>query len=187
MEVFWGDGCQAYATAVNGEQVCVALASLVPQLRLEEGLRTLPELSKRLRGAVPVSAERGALTGNRSLERVWRNNVALIGDASGTVDAITGEGLGLAFRQAVALAESFSSGELTHYQTEHGKLAMRPHFMARLMLMLDGRPGLQRRTITAFQQRPEIFRHLLGFHVGDFSPLPVALNGLSLGWRLLTA
>ena len=187
MEVFWGDGCQGYAMAVNREQVCVALASLDPQLRLEEGLRTLPELGQRLRGAVPVSSERGALTGNRSLKRVWRKNVALIGDASGTVDAITGEGLGLAFSQAVALAESFSSGNLTHYQTEHRKLAMRPHFMARLMLMLDGRPGLQRRTITAFQQRPEIFRHLLGFHVGEGSPLHVALNGLRLGWRLLTA
>ena len=34
-----------------------------------------------------------------------RGNVALIGDASGTVDAITGEGLCLAFSQAMVLAE----------------------------------------------------------------------------------
>ena len=110
MEVYWGDHCQGYATAVSGEQVCVALASHDSNLRLEDGLRALPKLQARLAGAETVSAERGALTGNRQLARVWRGNVALIGDASGTVDAITGEGLGLAFSQAVALAKCHGVG-----------------------------------------------------------------------------
>lgn len=187
LEVYWGKHCQGYATAVNGEQVCVAVASHDPKLRLEEGLRRVPELGERLRGAEPVSAERGSLTGSQKLKRVWRKNVVLIGDASGTVDAITGEGLGLAFSQAVAMADSFSSGDMNHYQAEHRRLFRRPLFMAQLLLMLDRRTSLQRRTIAAFRRRPEIFRHLLGFHVGDFSPLHVALNGLSLGWGLLTA
>ncbi|HKI26314.1 MAG TPA: NAD(P)/FAD-dependent oxidoreductase [Candidatus Sulfotelmatobacter sp.] len=187
MEVYWGDYCQGYATAVSREQVCVALASHDPNLRLEEGLRSLPRLRARLDGAEPVSAERGALTGNRRLNRVWRNNVALIGDASGMVDAITGEGLGLAFSQAAALAESLDSGDLSRYQAQHRRLRLRPTWMARLMLTLDGRPHLQRRTMQTFQKRPEIFRHLLELHVGAASPLHVAFDGLTLGWGLLTA
>jgi menaquinone-9 beta-reductase len=187
MEVYWGNRCQGYATAVGREQVCVALASHDPAMRLEEGLRELPRLSARLEGAQPVSVERGALTGNRRLTRVWRNNVALVGDASGMVDAITGEGLGLAFSQAAALAECFESGDLARYQSAHRRLALRPLCMARLMLSLDGRPRLQRRTLQAFQNRPEIFRHLLELHVGATSPLHVALDGLTLGWGLLTA
>lgn len=187
MEVYWGDHCQGYATAVSREQVCVALASHDSKLRLEEGLRALPELRARLAGAEAVSAERGALTGNRKLARVWRGNVALIGDASGTVDAITGEGLGLAFSQAVALAECMESGDLARYQTAHRKLALRPLCMARLMLTLDRRPWLQHRTLQAFQRRPEIFRRFLELHVGSLPPLHIVRDGLTLGWGLLTA
>jgi len=187
MEVYWGDRCQGYATAVSGEQVCVAVASHDPSLRLEEGLQALPRLSERLAGAETVSAERGALIGNRRLKHVWRGNVALIGDASGTVDAITGEGLGLAFSQAVVLARCLESGDLKNYQTEHRKLALRPLCMARLMLTLDQRPWLQRRTLQVFRQRPEVFRRFLELHVGALPPLHVVKDGLTLGWGLLTA
>jgi len=41
-----------------------------------------------------------------------RGNVALAGDASGSVDAITGEGLCLSFRHALALADALSKGKL---------------------------------------------------------------------------
>jgi flavin-dependent dehydrogenase len=187
MEVYWGDHCQGYATAVGHDQVCVALASHASSFRMEEGLRALPRLSERLSGAETVSAQRGALTGNRRLQRVWRGNVALIGDASGTVDAVTGEGLGLAFSQAVALAACLQSGDLAPYQVEHRRLVLRPLLMARLMLTLDGRPRLQHRTLQVFQKRPEIFRRLLELHLGALSPLHLALDGLSLGWGLLTA
>ena len=187
MEVYWSAHCQGYATAVSDEQVCVALASHGPNLRMEEGLRLLPTLSARLRGAENASTVRGALTGNRRLKRVWRGNVALIGDASGTVDAITGEGLGLAFAQAMVLAECFQSGDLTHYQAAHRKLALRPWWMARLMLALDGRPRLQHRTLQVFEQRPQIFRRLLELHVGARPPAHVVWDGLTLGWGLLTA
>jgi menaquinone-9 beta-reductase len=187
MEVHWGDRCQGYATAVSGEQVCVALASHDPNLRLEEGLRSLPTLSARLRGAETCSTGRGALTGNRRFKRVWRGNVALIGDASGTVDAITGEGLGLAFNQAALLAECLQSGDLARYQAQHRRLALRPWWMARLMLTLDGRPRLQRRTLQVFEKRPEIFQRLLELHVGARPPAGLVWDGLTLGWGLLTA
>jgi menaquinone-9 beta-reductase len=187
MEIYWGDRSQGYATAVSDQEVCVAVASHDPKLRVEEALRALPELNARLRGAEIVSAERGALTANRTLKRVYQRNVALIGDASGTVDAITGQGLGLSFSQAVALAHCFTSGNLEPYQAEHRRLALRPLWMARLMLTLDGRPNLQRRTLYAFRRRPEIFARLLALHVGALSPKDMALDGISLGWGLLTA
>lgn len=186
-EVHWGERCQGYATAVSCDQVCVALASHDPNLRLAEGLRLLPKLNAHLQGAEPVSSERGSLTGNRQLSRVWRENVALIGDASGTVDAITGEGLGLGFSQAVALAESLASGNLSGYQAEHQRLALRPRWMARLMLSLDGRPRLQHRTLRVFEKRPDVFRRLLALHVGALPPLHLVKDGLTLGWGLLTA
>ena len=186
MEVHWGDRCQGYATGVGPNQVCVALASHDPNLRLAEGLRELPTLAERLQGAEAITAERGAVTGNRRFKRVWKGNVALIGDAAGTVDAITGDGLQLAFSQAIALAECLQSGNLAPYQREHWRMALRPTFMARLMLMLDGRPRLQHRTLQAFRRHPEIFRRLLALHVGALPPQRLVWDGLTLGWGLLT-
>lgn len=187
MEVYWGDRCQGYATGVAGNQVCVAVASKDPEMRLADCLDYLPGLAERLKDAPLVTKERGSLTGNRRLKRVWRGNVALIGDASGIVDAITGEGLGLAFSQAVTLAQCLESGNLAPYQQEHRRLALRPLMMARLMLTLDGRPNLQHRTLQAFQERPQIFRRLLALHVGALPPQRLVWDGLTLGWGLLTA
>lgn len=186
MEVYWGRDCQGYATAVSGEQVCVALASGNPAMRLEDGLKSLPALRARLKNAETISTERGCLTGNRTYRGLSRGNVVLIGDASGTVDAITGEGLGLAFSQAVVLADCLRTGDLRRYEREHRRLALRPAMMARLMLRLDGKPRLQRRTLQVFRQRPHIFERLLELHVGARSPFDVALDGLTLGWGLLT-
>jgi flavin-dependent dehydrogenase len=202
MEIYWGKNSQAYATPVSNEEVCVAVASRNHEprnheprkhglrkrgLRLEQSLPEFPELHARLRGAEISSAERGSLTANRKLKHVWRRNVALIGDASGTVDAITGEGLGLAFTQAAVLANCFVSGNLAGYQTAHRRLALRPWLMARLMLTLDGRPRFQQRTLQAFRRHPEVFRRLLALHIGTLSPFHLALDGLTFGWGLLTA
>jgi flavin-dependent dehydrogenase len=187
MEIYWGKNSQAYATPVSSEEVCVAVASRDAGLRLKEALPEFPELNARVRSAEISSVERGSVSANRKLKRVWRGNVALMGDASGTVDAITGEGLGLAFSQAVALADSLASGNLAGYQAAHRRLAVRPLLMARLMLTLDGRPRFQRRTLQAFREHPEVFRRLLALHVGSLSPFHLALDGLTLGWGLLTA
>jgi len=187
LEIYWGQHAQAYATAVSDDQVCVAVASRNPELRLEQALPSFPELEARLRGAEISSVERGSVSANRKLKRVWRKNLALIGDASGTVDAITGEGLGLSFRQAEILAHSLKSGNLNRYQEAHRRLAMRPLSMARLMLILDGRPRLQERTLRVFRRHPEVFRKFLALHVGALSPFHLALDGIALSWRLLTA
>ena len=187
MELHWGRHGQIYVTPVAKDEICVALISRDPKLRLTEALRKFPALKSRLDGVGVSSAERGALTATCKLKRVSRGNVALIGDASGTVDAITGEGLCLAFSQAMVLADCLRTGDLARYEHEHRRLALRPFLMARLMLTLDGRPWLQRRTLQALQKRPDVFRRLLQLHVGVLSPLHLALDGLTLGWGVLTA
>ena len=168
-----GPAGEIYVTPVSKDQVCVALISRDSKLRLTEALHSFPELRERLEGAETSSVEKGALTATCKLKRVSRGNVALIGDASGTVDAITGEGLCLAFSQAMVLADCLRAGDLARYEHEHRRLALRPLLMSRLMLTLDGRPRLQRRTLQAFRKRPDVFRRLLELHVGaTVSPAP---------------
>lgn len=187
MELHWGRVGEIYVTPVSSEQVCVALISRDPKLRLGEALQRFPELQARLAGTEVATAQKGALTATAKLRRVSRGNVALIGDSSGTVDAITGEGLCLAFSQAMVLADCLRTENLAHYEREHRRLALRPFLMAQLMLTLDGRPRLQRRTLQALQKRPDVFQRLLELHVGVLSPMHLAVDGLTLGWGLLTA
>lgn len=186
MELYWGDACQVYVTPVGADEVCVAMLSKDPQRRLEEALRQFPEILERLAGADRASAQRGAITASRRLQRVSRGRVALIGDASGSVDAITGEGLCLAFQQALALADSLESGDLRAYQEHHARIARRPTLMAALMLAMDDRRSLRRRAMRALASQPRIFARMLAMHVGALSPLDFAVSGLALGRRMLT-
>ena len=148
--------------------------------------RLFPQLAERLRGAAPSTPVRGALTGTYRLRRVYRANIALVGDASGSVDAITGEGLCLAFQQAEHLADALAAGDLSRYATAHCRLLRRPHLMASLMLLLDGHSWIRRRAIQAFAMVPEAFASLLALHIGHVSLIRVGWRApLAFGWRVL--
>jgi flavin-dependent dehydrogenase len=184
MEVHWSSESQAYVTPLGPDQVCIAIVSRDPHLRLEKALEAFPELRANLGRALPTSTERGAATSMHSLRRVAQGQVALVGDASGGVDAITGEGLGLSFRQAGALADAIVSGDLRRYQREHRRLAWRPNFMARGLLMLDGRPWLRRRVLKALQDR-DLFRRTLQIHTGHAPARDLVTIGAWLSLKLL--
>jgi len=187
MEVHWSNRAQAYVTPLGNDEVCVALISRDPRMRVADAWREFPALASYLRHAEPSSAERGAVTVTRRLRRVYRRNVALMGDASGSVDAITGEGLCLSFRQALTLAGALSTGKLQSYQRAHRQLARRPHIMGRLLLMLDEYPALRKRAMKILAEDPGLFARLLAAHLGESSPKFLAATGLRLGWQFLTA
>jgi len=187
MELHWGRHCQVYVTPVSREEVCVALISSGPKLRLEDGLAEFPELCAHLENAEYASSERGAITVTRRLRRVYRDRAVLVGDASGGVDAITGEGLCLSFRQAALLGDCLASGNLAHYQEGHRKLTRRPAVMAHMMLFLAKHSHLRRRTMQVFQSSPRSFAGMLAMHVGEPSTRDYISNGFALGWGLLKA
>ncbi len=166
MELYWGPGCQIYITPVTADEVCVALISRESHLRLDAALARFPQVHSQLKNAVPVSREMGALSASRTLQRVCNEKVALVGDASGSVDAVTGEGLCLAFRQSLALAEALKAGGLAVYQSRHKQLSRLPQTMASLMLTLDKHPSFQRRALASLASRPSVFEKLLAIHVG---------------------
>ena len=170
MELHWGAGCQIYVTPVGPQAVCLALLSRDSHLRLDAALEQFPQLAARLAGVPHETAERGAVTANGRLRRVYRGRVALVGDASGSVDAITGEGLCLAFQQAVALADSLARETLEPYQAAHRRLARRPTLMSKLLLTMDRRSWLRERVLRAMASDPRIFRKMLSMHVGPLPP-----------------
>ena len=187
MEVHWGQAAQAYVTPLGGDETCVSLISRDPRIRLEDAWRNFPKLADYLKHAEASSRERGAVTVTRRLARVYSENVALTGDASGSVDATTGEGLCLSFHQAIVLAEALDRGKLEIYEQAHRQLTRRPHIMGRLLLLLDRYPSLRKRVLRSISRGPGLFARLLAAHLGETSPKFLASTGLRLGWHFLTA
>jgi flavin-dependent dehydrogenase len=167
VEIHWGDGCQFYITPVGADEVCVVLMSRDPQFRMEQALPLFPDLHARLRSCEPVTSERGAFAATHRLKKIARGNVALIGDASGTVDPITGKGVCLAFQQAAALADAFLRGDLSRYQRAHTQIVRRPLLMADLMLTMDRWPGIRTTALRAMETYPSLFANMLKMHVGQ--------------------
>jgi len=187
VEVYWGRRIQAYITPLAGDETCVVLISRDPAMNFDEALGEFPELADSLKNTELSSVQRGAVTATCKLDSVWRENIALVGDASGSVDAITGEGLGLSFRQALALADALGEQDLEKYQSAHGRLARQPHLMSRLLLLLDGCLPLRRRVLRGFAKDPDLFSRLLVAHITEISPAFLAETSARLGWRLITA
>jgi len=179
VEVHWAEGCQIYITPTDSNEVGVALISRDQRLRVDEAVRRFPALSARLKAqgppdmtcacsskTVPVTSRgRGAITAMMRLHKVTRGNVALIGDASGSVDAITGEGLCLAFKQAAPLADGMARGDLSEYALLHPRLALRPTMMAHIMMLLDTGPRMRGLGFGALTAAPWMFEKLLQVHV----------------------
>lgn len=99
VEVHWGKSAEIYVTPIAEDIVGVAV--LGPQrIDFAATLAATPALAARLAGAPSVNPLRGAgplrqRTVARSLGRVL-----LVGDASGYVDALTGEGIRVGLAQA---------------------------------------------------------------------------------------
>jgi len=185
MEIYWGNACQIYVTPVSAAEVCVAFISHTQEVRLAEALERFPQLEARLSAAVPSSNERGAVTSTARLKAVVRGNVALIGDASGSLDAISGQGHCQAFQQADALAGALATGDLASYQAQHRRIAFRPALMADLMLTMDRWPSIRRRVLSALDAHPQSFASLLAGHVGSLTTPQLAGAGLLFGWQIM--
>ena len=187
VEVYWGARAQAYVTPIAREEVCiVVMAARVDDASFDAMMGDYPQFAQRLVGAELVSRERGAITPMHSLRAVHSGNVALVGDASGGVDAITGEGLRLAFRQAIALADAMEQNDLATYAQGHRQEARKPALMGDLLLTLARNNRLRTRSIRMLANRPQLFARLLSVHAGRAAWGDWLSAGAQLGWRFLT-
>lgn len=187
-EVHWAHGCQIFITPVRGHEVGVAVISRDPQLRFDKAIQRFPFLANKLCGAKPTTRELGDTTGLRILPAVTKGRVALIGDASGTVDAVTGHGLSLSFQQAISLAESLEQHDLALYEASHKTIASLAITMTRLMMLMSESDWIRRRTLRLFQITPSLFTRMLAIHTGT---VPLSTVGVAeiadFSWKFLRA
>ena len=187
VEVYWARDCQIVVAPIASEEVCIAVTSRSPLLRFGEAVSQVPAMALRLRNLSPLGRVRGARSALRRLRRVYRGRFALVGDASGSVDPLTGEGIGLAFRQAAALVGAINRNDLQSYQVAHDRMSRAPRLMSRLILTMDAHPRLRRRVLRMLAAEPSLFSRLLNVNVGELAVSKFGVgHALRLAWRMLT-
>jgi len=188
VEVVFGRAAEAYLTPVGATEMGVALLWSGPAKGFDELLATRfpAELGERLAGFETLSRDRGAGPFAQRTHGVVAGRVALIGDAAGYVDALTGEGLSLGFAEARALVDALVAGDLSRYARQSKRLRRRPEAITRLALFMARRPALRRRVVAAFAADPALFAALLAA-LGCGRPLAAIGTGalLRFGARLV--
>jgi len=115
IEVHYTRDAEIYITPVANDEVGVAILGR-KGLNLHRALAAVPELAKRLDGATPTSALRGAGPFPQKTTRRTSGRVLLVGDSSGYVDAITGEGLRVGFEQAHCATSAITACDPEQYE-----------------------------------------------------------------------
>jgi flavin-dependent dehydrogenase len=175
VEVHFGPRAEAYVWPAGPARVGVAFlyepgVSGSPRRLLE----SFPAIAARVAGAPEASAPRGAGPFDQAARARVADRLVLLGDAAGYVDAITGEGLSLAFGCAAdlaaiapeALARGATAAALLPYERAWRR-RFRPYAAwTRLLLALSRRPALRRGVLALAAARPGPFERIVEAAVG---------------------
>lgn len=174
VEVHFTTGAEAYVTPCGPGQIGIAFLwepdAFGGRSSFDALLARFPRLRERVHGATPVSTAQGAGPLWRRVRAQVRDRLVLLGDAAGYIDALTGEGLSLALKNAEVLAgmtaealrhdaraEAFDA-YVAHARATFGRYER----LTRLMLAIARRPRLRRATIAALGRLPGAFDWLVG-------------------------
>ena len=145
VEVHWGRHGEAYVTPVADDVVGVAVLS-----RERKGfaaqLVDFPQLCERLAGCAEVSDVRGAGPLRQRSARRVSGRVLLVGDASGYVDSLTGEGISLGMAHARAAVSAVTAGRPQRYEWDW-RVASWRYAVLTHALVQGTRPAWARRAI----------------------------------------
>jgi flavin-dependent dehydrogenase len=167
VDVHWHDECEAYVTPVASNCVGVAIISHGKLVSFDEALARFPALTARLHQVDIVSPLRGAGPFHQSVGRRHQGHVALVGDAAGYVDALTGEGLTTGIACARALADVVARGQpLAAYEDHYRRLTRTYYTLTRFMLAVARRPAARRQLIALLSRTPRLFTAMLALNAG---------------------
>jgi flavin-dependent dehydrogenase len=178
VEVFLGRGYELYITPLPRDELLVAALAEQGELaggagaRLRRWIGEQPPLAARLEGAQQITAAIGmAPLGSRARAGV-APGLALLGDAAGFLDPITGGGMAQALLTAELLANYIARNRgcaddwLGEFDRARGKLLRDYRLLTHMVLGLSAHPWLARGTLRLLRAAPALFSHLIGVSGG---------------------
>jgi len=155
IEVHWAPNVEAYVTPVSPGIVGIAMLGR-QGFDFAAELAAIPALAARLQDAVPASSLRGAGPLYQRARRVRAGRVLLVGDASGYVDAITGEGLRLGLAQARAAVAGIAEGCPERYDREWRRISRDFRVLTTALVAAANSP-LRRTIVPLARALPTVF------------------------------
>jgi len=156
VEVHWGPTAEVYVTPVADDLVGVAVLS-ARQAPFAEQLADFTELRERLGAALPASDVRGAGPLRQRTSARVAGRVLLVGDASGYVDALTGEGISLGLAQARAAVQAVVADTPQAYERSWRRLTWEHSLLTQGLVQIT-RPAWGRRAmVPAAAALPGVF------------------------------
>jgi flavin-dependent dehydrogenase len=155
VEVYWSAAAEAYVTPVASDCVGVAVlsATRAPFGRLLAGF---PDLCARLPHA-PVGATHGAGPLRQHVRGRVAGRVLLVGDAAGYVDALTGEGLSIAFACARALVDRVATGDAQQYEADYRRITRRYRWLTGALVTATRARPVRAAIVPAAARAPWLF------------------------------
>lgn len=169
VEVWFGDGAEAYVTPVARDLVGVAFL-YEPPGKFDELLSRFPMLEERLRGHEPVTKARGAGPFRQRVKARRAGRVLLAGDAAGYVDPLTGEGVALGMATGALAATCAARGVPEQYERGWSSLTRGYRVLTSALLAVARRPYLHRGLVTAARMMPFAFDGALAMLDVDDAP-----------------
>lgn len=158
VEVHWSRWGEAYVTPVEPDLVGVAILS-----RHRPELGWFPWLANHLHGASHGRA-RGCGPMRQVVPRRVTGRVLLVGDAAGYEDALTGEGVSLAVKQADAAVRAIVDGTPSSYEAAWHRITRDYRLLTRGLVLATVPPMSRRAIVPACTMLPGVFKkavHLL--------------------------
>jgi len=162
VEVYWGRLGEAYVTPVASGLVGVALLGGRGD-SFAERLQELPALRARLDGQLPVGRVLGAGPLRRRAAAPACGRVALVGDAAGYVDALTGEGLSVGFRSALAAVAAAERGQLSQYPEAWRRITRAPTVLTEVLLRSTRQAPVRRVLVPSAEALPPVFGRVVSW------------------------
>jgi flavin-dependent dehydrogenase len=152
VEVHWSPYGEAYVTPVEPDLVGVAILSTD-----RADLSCFPWLQTRLQGATS-SRERGCGPLRQVVSRRVAGRVLLVGDAAGYEDALTGEGMSLAVKQAAAAVTAIAADRPADYERDWHRITRRYRLLTRALVLATATPFGKRAIVPAAAAVPSAFQ-----------------------------
>ena len=156
VEVHWAPDAEAYLTPVAPDLLGIAVLT-GSRGRFDDHLAAFPALGARLAAAEPVGAVRGAGPLRQRVRARVAGRVLLVGDASGYVDALTGEGVALALAQAQAAVSAIVGEDPSRYEHEWRSLTRRHRLLTHCLVRVARFPTLRRAVVPTAARVPALF------------------------------
>ena len=155
IEVHWTRDAELYVTPTSDD--VVGIAALTRRgVRFGEALAACPELVARLARAPRLTPVIGAGPFRQNTTQRVRGRVLLVGDASGYVDALTGEGLRIGFAQAEAAVAAVRGRDARQYERRWRQITRDFRWLTRATVALATSPA-RSRVVSIARTVPGVF------------------------------